>query len=207
MPQPRRTRPAARHQPALRTIANGPSQLKTNLEHTHQFRFVSTSATLTAITDATLLTACGVVAQSAVAGDNIRNTVKVNQIEIWTPPASQGAAATCSVLFPASQRSQAREYTDTTVSVSTPAHVKCQPPRESLCSFWVNGSASIPLFSLSAPTGSIIDIWVAMVDGDGEPPIVGAVLVGATQGVVYYCCLDSFTFATGIYKPVGLTAL
>lgn len=192
---------------AMRPVPNGPRQLKTNLEHSHQFRFVSTAATTTSITDQTLLFACGVSALTAVLGENIRNTVKVNQIEIWTPPASQGAAATCSVLFPASQRSQAREYTDTSVSVSTPAHVLCQPPRESLCSFWANGSANIPLFTLTAPVGSIIDVWIGMVDGDGEANPAAATLVGANPGSIYYCCLDSLVNATGIYKPVGLTVL
>jgi len=205
--QRRRRRAPALSSNISRSPPNGPSQLKTNLEHTHQFRFVSTSATPTAITDSTLVDACGVVAFDATNGYNIRNTVRVNQVEIWTPPASQGASATCSVLWPATQRSQAREITDTTVSVATPAHVNCGPPANSLASFWVNGSASIPMFTLTAPVGSIIDVWISMVDGDGEAPTVGATLVGATTGTVYYCCLDSVTNATGIYKPVGLSFL
>jgi hypothetical protein len=186
---------------------NAPTQLRTNIEHAHQFRFVSTSATLTAISDATLLHACGVTATTATAGFAIRQTVRVNQIEIWAPPASQGAAATCSVLFPSSQRSQAREVTDTSVSVATPAHVRCGPPADSLCSFWVDGNGPVSLFSLSAPPGSIIDVWVSLVDRDGIGDIdqLPAVLVGATVGSVYYCSLDSSTSAGSLYKPIGLT--
>jgi len=186
---------------------NGPRQLRTNLEHSHQFRFSSTSAALTTITDTTLLAACGVAATSAVAGSAIRQTVRLQQIEIWTPPASQGANATCSVLWPAAQRSQAREVTDTTISTATPAHVRCGPPAESLAAFWVNGSAGTALCFLTAPPGSIIDVWVSMVDADGGATFGTATLVGATTGNVYYTSLDSTTKAGSIYQPIGLTSL
>jgi len=203
----RQRRQRARPQPYMRSL-NGPAQLRTNLEHTHQFRYTSTAGTLTPVTDATLLAACGVAATTTVSGAPIRFTVRLAQVEIWTPPASQGAAATCSVLWPATQRSQAREVTDTTVSVATPAHIRCGPPAESLAAFWVNGSTGTSLCFLSAPAGSIIDIWVNIVDADGQSTGGSlAVLVGATVGVVYYTCLDSLTNATGIYKPVGLTVL
>lgn len=186
----------------------GPRQLRANLEHTHQFRFTSTTATLTAISDTTLLAACGVCAVSAVSGAPIRYTVRLKQIEIFTPPAAQGAAATCSVLWPATQRSQAREVSDTTVSTAQPAHLVTTPPAESLAAFWVNGSLGQGLCFISAPSGSIIDVWVQLVDGDGASTGgSNAVLVGATTGVVYYTCLDSLTNATGIYKPVSLTVL
>jgi hypothetical protein len=203
MPRPRR--PVVRRS---RVIQNGPSQLRTNLEHSHQFRFTSTSGAQTSITDTLLLTALGVSATTAVTGSPIIESFKVNQIEIWSPASAQGAAATCSVLFPAAQRSQAREVSDTSVSVSTPAHVRCGPPAESLCAFWINGSAGSSLFSLVAPPGSIIDIWVSMVQSDGvaQSPS-SATLVGATVGAVYYCSLDSATSAGSVYKPVGLTSL
>jgi hypothetical protein len=114
--------------------ASGPSQLRTNIEVRHQFRYTSTSATLTAINDTTLIAAAGAMAVSATLGQALFSTVKVNQIEIWTPPASQGVATTCSVLFPKGYNSPAREITDTSVSVAIPAHVRVQPPQRSLCS-------------------------------------------------------------------------
>jgi hypothetical protein len=194
---------------ALRNpLPNGPSQLRTNIEHAHQFRFTSTDGTPTEILDSTILNALGVVATTDALGYPVRQTFKVNQVEIWSPPANQGAAVTCSVLWPASQRSQAREVTDTSVSVATPAHVKCGPPRESLASFWTDGTLEAPFFTLTAPPGSIIDMWVSMVDGDGPSDAENlATLVSATVGAVYYCGLDSSTHASSIYLPVGLTSL
>jgi len=204
---PQRRRPARRSTPR-NIVPNGPQQLRTNLEHTHQFRFTSSSGSLTNITDTTILNALGVCATTAVVGHPIRQTLKVNQVEIWSPPAAQGSAVTCSVLWPQSQRSQAREVTDTSVSVATPAHVRTGPPLESLASFWTDGNSGSTFFSLVAPSGSIIDLWVSLVDGDGPADAVAdtATLVGATVGSVYYCSLDSSTLAGSIYQPVGLTA-
>jgi hypothetical protein len=185
----------------------GPGQLATNIEVKHQYRFSSSSAAPIAISDTRLLAACGVDAVTATLGKGIWQTVKVNQIEIWTPPAAQGANATCSVLFPAAQQSQAREVTDTTVSVAKPAHVLVTPPRYSLCSFWQNGTGNT-LFTLVAPPGSIIDVWVSLILGDGPlAAVISQVLVGATIGSVYYAPLDLNMVAGAVYLPIGLTTL
>jgi len=185
---------------------NGPSQMRTNLELKHQFRFTSSSATATIITDITLLAACGVACNNAsgTSARGIFQTVKLNKIEIWTPPASQGAAVTCSILWPSSNNSPSREITDTSVSVSTPAHVQSSPAPLSLSGFWQNGNAGSTLVTLTAPPGSIIDVWVSLVLADPSSAVT-ATLVGGTPGNISFCCLDSTTAATGIYTPVGLT--
>jgi hypothetical protein len=187
-------------------ILTGPAQLKTNIEVKHQYRFVSSSANVTNITDTLISTAVGVSASTAILGHQLFECLKVNRIEIWSPPASQGAAVTCSVLFPAANQSQAREYTDTSVSVANPAHVVCTPPPLSLCAFWTSGFSGNTMFTLVAPPGSIIDLWVSLILND---PVSSntATLVGATVGGVYYCSLDSATKAGSIYQSVGLTSL
>lgn len=196
-------RRVSQNKPPMR---QGPPQLKTNLELKHQFRFTSTSDAAQVISDINLLAAAGVsVDSTGTNGSAIWQTVKVNKIEIWSPPPSQGANATCSVLFPATNNSQAREYTDTSVSVATPAHVQCSPPPRSLCGFWQVGEGA-HMFTLTAPPGSIIDVWLSLVLNDGTPPSsVTATLVGATFGDIVYCSLDSTTSAGSVYKPIGLT--
>jgi len=186
--------------------AFGPLQLKANLEMKHQFRFLSSSATATAISDATLLNECGVVANTAgTTGYNIFKTVKVNRIELWSPPASQGSAVTCSVLFPSGNNAPSREYSDTSVSVSEPAHVVCSPPPQSLAGFWQNGVSGVSLFTLVAPAGTIIDVWVSLVLNDGTATSGNtATLVAGIVGVVYYCSLDSSTAAGSLYAPISL---
>lgn len=202
---PKRRVAANRRSRVARAELTGPSQLKTNVELKHQYRFVSSSATLTSITDSLLLTAAGVMASTAVLGHSLYRTVKLNRIEIWTPPASQGAAATCSVFFPAGNNNPSREFSDTTVSVSVPAHVNTVPPPRSISSFWQSNTGAL-LCQLVAPPGSLIDVWVSLILHDGTTGAT-ATLVGATAGIVYYCSLDSATAAGSLYTPVSLTRL
>jgi len=185
----------------------GPPQFRANPEVSRQFRFVSSSGTPKAINAGVLLGACGVMATSTTTGAGIFQAVKVRQVEIWCPPASQGTASTCSILWPLGNQSQPREVSDTTVSTAVPAHVRSSPPAMSLAAFWSNQSIGT-LFTLTAPPGSIIDVWVSLVMGDGAGTAgQAAVLVGATSGIVYFCALDSSTSAGSVYAPVSLSTL
>jgi hypothetical protein len=187
--------------------ANHPPQLNANVELKHQYRYISTSGASTTITDSLLLTAAGVNANTAILGSPIMRCVKVNRIEIWAPPASQGAAVTCSILYPASAANpMPREVSDTSVSVSSPAHVVSTPPPNSLPSFWQAGTGA-NLFTLVAPPGSIIDVWLSMVINDNSAVPTTAVLVGASVGATYYCSLDSATKAGSIYQAVSLSSV
>jgi hypothetical protein len=140
-----------------------------------------------------------IVANSIVT--NLNNSIKVNQLEMWSPPASQGANVTCSVDWEGFNNSPNREFSDTSVSVATPAYVKCPPPPMSLASFWQLSSGST-LFTLTAPTGTIIDVHVSLILMDGESPVDTAVTSGA-QGIVYFLSLDPNV--THRYTPVSLT--
>lgn len=169
----------------------------------HRFRFTSTSATATAITPTSLLGACGAMGTVVNAFvTTIADAVRVNLIEIWSPPASQGAAATCSVDFLGFGNSPNVEVSDTTVSVANPAHILTSPPAQSLASFWQVGGATT-LFTITAPVGSIIDVHLSFILDDGGE--VGQAIAVATSVVqtLYYLSLDPV--ATHRYTPVSLT--
>lgn len=191
----------------LGSLVTGPAQFRANPEVSRKYRFVSTSGTPTVIRVNTLIASCGVLATTATTGSSVFQSVKLRSVEIWSPPASQGAASTCSVLWPLSNESQPREISDTTVSTAVPAHVSCGPPSHSLASFWNTATSGSALMTLTAPPGSIIDVAVSIVMGDGVTASASAVLVGATPGSVYFCALDSSTAAGSIYTPVSLTQL
>lgn len=183
----------------------GPSQLRANIEVKHQYRFTSTSGGVTVITDQLLLSAAGVMATTTTVGHSLFNAVKLQKVEIWTPPAAQGAAVTCSVLWPPGNNSPSREVSDTSVSVTAPAHIVTTPPPNSLCGFW-NSGAGATLFTIVAPPGSIIDVSMSLVMNDGAPAnSQAATLVAATVGHVYYCSLDSNISAGSVYLPVSLS--
>lgn len=206
MPQKRSTHKNSNRRPraALPSTRMGPDQIQAQVIVSHRYRFTSTSGSVATITPVSLLQAMGTCATTTVTGSSIFTSVKISRVSIWSPPASQGAATTCSVTwFGNTGNSSEKEISDTSVSTAQPAHVDTRPPRNSLASFWQTTS-STALAVLTAPTGSIIDVWVSGILGDGPTTTSPATLtlVGATAGLMYYEPLDG---RGGIYTPVSLT--
>jgi len=198
----RRGVPQARPRQGGVPVQIRPAPFRANVEHRHVFRFTSTNATSASMTDNEILTAAGVIATSATVGAAIHSSFKIHRVTIWSPPASQGASTTCSLNW---VQVVEREISDTSVSTAVPAYLTSVPPAGSQAAFW-NSNQGTTLFSMVAPVGSIIDIDLTLIMQDNLGS-ASAVLVGATVGNAYYCCLDSNTNATGIYKPVSLTVL
>ncbi len=130
----------------------------------------------------------------------LATSVRVHRVSVWSPPASQGAAATCTLEWKTFQGDEYKEVSDSTLSVSRPAHISTKPPPGSLA--WLPmGVSSSTCFDLTAPVGSIIDVQCTHVLNDtavaGSSYAVGA----GSLGVVYYLPLDG---GTDVYLPVGL---
>jgi len=184
-----------------------PPQIESNILVSHKYRFVSTSGTVTQLTPTSLLCAAGSV--GTVVNTTVTSffgSVKINRVEIWSPPASQGAAVTCSVEWAGSVAPfiADREVSDTTVSVARPAHLSTRPPRLSLASFWQTAAATT-ICAVTAPVGSIIDVHLSLTlyDDNGNVPQATSVVATAVLGTVYYLSLDPN--ANHRYTPVSLT--
>jgi len=174
------------------------------VEIRHQFRFVSTSGTATPISALTLAGSAGTVGiaiNSAVVA--IAGSIKLNRVDIWSPPASQGAAVTCSVDWVGYANSPNREVSDTSVSVTTPAKVSCSPPPMSLAAFWQTVTTTTALCTITAPPGSIIDIYLAYILNDDDETGAVITVATATFGAFYFLAADGP--ATNRYTPVSLT--
>jgi len=102
-----------------------------------------------------------------------------------------------------SSNSPNREFSDTSVSVATPAMVSCSAPPQSLAAFWQLASGNTALCTLVAPVGSIIDVSLSLIllDDDVSAPSV-AVATGILS-YIYYLALDGPS--TNRYTPVSLT--
>lgn len=187
-----------------KTPKNCPPQIKSNVELNHRYRFTSTSATPTALTGNSILCCAGAMGTNTNAFvTSLFNTARIKLIEIWTPPASQGAAATCSVDWVGYGNAPNREFSDTTVSVATPAHVRTSPPQLSLASFWLNNTIG-SVCTITAPVGSIIDIALELILSDDDEASQTVVAVAtAVVGTSYYMSLDPN--ATHRFVPVSLT--
>ena len=178
-----------------------PPQLPTNVRVRHTFRFRSTSATATVITDTNLVDMCGgigIIANTAIA--QLALSAKLHSVSVWTPPASQGASATCSVEWASSSYSPQLEVSDTTISTAIPAHIRATPPPGSAAAFWM-GQGGNAMFTLTAPTASIIDVDVSFLLNDSGAAASNYTAAAVTLGVLYYLPLDG---ATDRFLPVSL---
>jgi len=180
-----------------------PPQIQANVRVRHTYRFTSTSATATAITPTSTLGAMGGV--SAAANTNVSSffgSFLIREVKIYTPPASQGAAATCSVEWIGLANCPNVEVSDTTVSVADPAVIRSRPPVNSLASFW-QLAGTTAYMTLTAPAGSIIDVSLDAVLFDDDVAQAVNAVAASSLGSVYYLSLDPN--ATHRYVPVSLT--
>jgi hypothetical protein len=183
----------------------GPIQMRSNLQKVHKFRFVATTAFSGTITSKQMLAASGVVGSVVNTTAILKNySVRIKEIEMWTPPASQGAAATCAIewLGSGDNYSPSIEISDTSVSVTKPAHIRSRPPVNSGAHLWANGGTTKTFCNLVCPGGTIIDLSLALVENDGEGPITTTVAT-AVVGASYYLALDHTV--SDLLVPVSLT--
>ncbi len=179
-----------------------PPQIPTEVVITRTYRFRSTDATLTTILKQDLLGIAGAVCTVAnTTVSFIARACKVHRVEIWAPPASQGAASTCAIRWKTPEAQNMTEISDSSVSTAFPAHVRGKPPVGSYLSFWISSDAD-SVMDLTAPVGAIIDVHCTHVLMDtGAAGTTYAVAAG-TLGGLYYLPLDG---AGDLYLPVSLT--
>jgi len=197
-----RQKPRKQQRAGRRSAATAP-QISSNVMKSHVFRFVASSAFYGNIRQEDIGGALGTIAtvtNSTVA--LINETFKVTRVRAWTPPASQGAAATCSINWIGGSFAPNKEVSDTSVSVSFPAHIDSKPPVNSSASFWQNVAGSTALFTLAVPSGSIVDLHVSFIEGDDESVNTSAV-ASAVLGHTYYLALDGP--ASNLLVPQSLT--
>jgi hypothetical protein len=182
-----------------------PPQINTNVQMAHTYRYVSTGTFSSGITPAGLLLAAGSFGQvTNTLVSSAFQSVKVNKIEMWAPPPTQGSTTTVSVewITSAAPGAGSQEVSDTSMSTAFPAYISAKPPRNSLCSFWQQ-STSAGLFLLFAPAGTIIDIHLSLILADTGGATAHAAAATAALGVFYYMALDVGN-GTHVLTPVSL---
>jgi hypothetical protein len=194
---------AARGSARLRNI--NPPQISSNVRMTHRFRFISSAAVsgITITSDSLMNCAGGIGTVTNSTISLCYESVRLKKVEVWAPPASQGAAATVSVEW-LGQNSPSIEISDTTISVSQNAHVVGAPPRTSLAAFWQVVGSPQNLFVLTCPTGSVVDFEADYLFVDRSTAAgTQAGLTTVVIGNVYFLALDSKA-GTHVLVPVSL---
>lgn len=194
----------ARRGRMLSSLRNGPLQLPVSAFVPRTLRFISTSATRTGVTVPSLLLACGGICtatNSTITGWSA--AVRITRVKMWCPVSQQGSSATVSIEWEGTSGFQPNTtISDTSVSVTEPAHISVRPPPRSAASFYWSSTNTSTLFYLNAPVGTIIEVDCVAVTNDGnQTPVSGTVAAG-TLGSIYYLSLDPS--ATNRYQPVSL---
>jgi len=180
-----------------------PPQFVNTVQLRKTFRYVSTSAATTTLVDADVVSVAGTMGRVTNTSVTLLGyTAKLHKISFWTPPASQGAAATVSIQwYNRDGTDLGPEMSDTTNSTAFPAHLVARPPRGSLASFWL-GTAGTTMAVLTCPVGTVIDldVTVQLSTVAGVSVAVGTAVVGTP----YWISLDQVGAGTQHYTPVGL---
>jgi len=140
-----------------------------------------------------ILQSLGIMAVSSSVGYAVFGSFRIKEIEMWTCqiPTSGSPLATCSVSFPLGTSFQSnREFTDSSLSSSFPAHIRVRPPGSEYAAFWQT-YLSFAYVAFSCTQNTIIDVTFECVlrDGSANIPATSA-LIGATAGAIYYSPLD-----------------
>jgi hypothetical protein len=184
-----------------RKNSSKPPQIPTSPSMTRTWRFSSTSATKQTIGCVDLCGIAGAVCSVANTTLQISSVgVKVHKVSIWTPPASQGASATCQIQWFSKDGDLVQEASDTSMSTSIPAHIVSKPPTGSQAWFQLGAAGNTLVMDITAPVGSIIDVHCTHVFLDGVIGSPYTVAAGAL-GVLYYLPLDG---ASDVFLPVSL---
>jgi len=186
--------------------SNRPPQLSANIRLRHKFRFTASTAFNGPINSDEILLAAGTMASTIALVNSFIASFKIRSVEVWSPPAAQGSFATCSLDWQGGLNSPNVEVSDTTVSVTSPAHFRTAPPARSLAGFWQQHATLTNMFTLNVPAGSIIDLDLDLIilDEDANESQATRVVATAVIGTVYYLSLDSAGGGHTI-NPVSLT--
>lgn len=199
-----------------RAISDRPPQFRSNIKYNHRFRFLITPANasggLLDVTVNALLLSFGTLLSNATTGYAINQSFKLRRVSVWTPPATQGSVATCTLLWTDQSGATAvagntgLEVSDSTNSVTTPAHISAKPPAGSLASWWHSfADPSTYLFQLTAPIGSLIDIDAELVLADGFASASTIYTSSLATGKVVFAFLD-LAASPPSWQPVGVSS-
>lgn len=205
MPTRRRQMAGRRSRSSRLAIPMAPPQIKSNIIVHHKYRFVATTGLSFPLTSKALCIAAGsmcTVANSTVT--SLFASVRLDKIEMWSPPPSQGSYVTISAEFTGQAQSANVEFSDTTVSTSQPAHLSCTPPSRTLAAFWQTpGIGSVTLANLVLPVSTIVDVTLSLILNDDENSAITYPVSTGVLGQNYYLSLDNGTGHD--IPPVSLT--
>ncbi len=185
-----------------------PPQIPGNTFITQRLRYTpSSNLTNYPVSGINILQSLGIMASSSSVGYALFGSYRIKEIEMWTCqiPTSGSPLATCAVSFPIGTTFQSgREFSDSSLSSASPAHIRVRPPQDEYGAFWNTYSAN-GYVAFSCTQNTIIDIVFECVLRDGSASVpASTALIGATTGAIYYGPLDG---VGGVISPVSRVSI
>jgi len=172
-----------------------PPPIRPQITHHQRMRFISNAAVFRNITFQNLLDTIG-VAITAVLGFDVFDQVKVNFIEVWSLPAI-GSSSTVTIQFSGAgvgSLGDGSVHSDSSMGIE-PAHVFARPNFMSQSGQWQVSNTNAA-FTLTCPTGSVVDVDLSFRVLTTQPPMaLQNALVAATVGDIFYRGLDGLASA------------
>ncbi len=171
-----------------------PAQVEASLRVTRKQRFQASAAITGANVTVEMLTGLYQMATTATTGQALFSAARLLAVEIWAPPGTT-TPVTVSLEWEGGTFSSHKRVTDTSIGATFPAHIRAIPPPDWLFKDWVGETGTTTqLFTLSCPSGSVVDITAEFMLRNGEAPPVADTIAGATAGEVYVRAPDSSGF-------------
>ncbi len=168
---------------------------------TRRYRFNCTGNLGATITCSNLIGICGAMCTTTNSTlTYIAFAAQMHSIEVWAPASTNGVVVQTEVQFYSMNQGPAREVATTSMSPSRPSYLKAKPQ----VGEWARqrfSAGSTPVFGISCPTGSIIDVNITHWLSDLAGANTTQACTVATLGQLYYAALDGTT-KTAV--PIGL---
>ncbi len=184
-----------------------PPQLNISPGLRHRFRFNSlVGITRFAVSWSDLLDMLW-LATSAVTGYRLYQYVRLHEVEAWAPSRTDGTnyiAQSLNIEFVdlTSGRSGPGDvFSDTSMDLTTPAHIRARPRPGSNNAEW-QGLGTSQAFVLTCPEATVIDVEVSfqqVITYAGTA--IGQAPIGATTGTIYLGSLDGLRSGTTSLPP------
>jgi hypothetical protein len=146
------------------------------------------------------------VATSAITTVRLIEGIRLRSVSMWTNPVALGMSPAALQLEWFGENSPSTLVSDISMGIN-PACIRTKPPRLSSSQWWsLSGSQETdPLFSITVPANTIIDIVVDLRLVESEAPTAGDVPAGAVLGQLYGNYLDGI--ASAKLSPDGYAVL
>jgi hypothetical protein len=189
---------------SIRKNSSKPPQIQSNIRVTHKYRFLATASMSETISSLDIIGAIGTIGVSTTSVTPFAESFKIKRVSIWSPAPSQGQTSTCSCEWLGTSQSPSIEVSDSSNSVADVAKISTSPPQNSNAAFWQTPAiASVNLFTLTTPAGSIVDLDLDFVLADDGAEAFGIAVATAVLQHPYYLALDGPT--NNNLVPVSLT--